>query len=231
MSLANREVRRLTVLSQSTNLRGHAMTAADRRGSVLRLVLALSMLVAARPANASANNFGSDVCNTEITSQCVARTGSLVWYASSVGAPITTAVLWADTNRYDPIAEVQMVQTTNTSLADTWVLDGSYGMGFRAFTRCSNTAVYGVDGGETWCEDQLISFNNGSYPSEFNNIDKRRHVACHEIGHVLGLHHPSTSNSSCMVSLALGSPLAEYSSRTDLTSHDISELNNYYLNH
>ncbi|MGH2455560.1 MAG: hypothetical protein ACRDHD_04815 [Candidatus Limnocylindria bacterium] len=187
------------------------------------------LLTAARPALANALNFGSEACNSTIDSQCVAKTGSLVWYPSGVNASIVADFQWVDTNKYDPIAYVQMIKTTSPSSADTWIYDDNYGLnGIRAFTRCSLTASYGTRNGETWCEPQIIGFNNGQYPGEYNNYYERRFVACHEIAHILGLHHPSPPNSSCITDIALASPLSEYSSRQGLLQHDIDHLEGFY---
>lgn len=67
-----------------------------------------------------------------------------------------------------------------------------------------------------------IRFNNSC--NSVLNDNQRRKVACHEIGHSLGLGHAST-NSSCM----FVGPLNEFSNSPN--SHDFFEINSVVYNH
>jgi hypothetical protein len=175
-----------------------------------------------------ASPFGSVVCDTSLSSQCVADNGSHLWYPVGLDASTDGAMSWVDLNVFDPIADVQMVKTTAFSAADLQVYDAGYGYnGFRAWVVCQAGATYGGSGpAGRWCRPQQISFNNAlpGYPSEFDTDTKRRFVACHEVGHSLGLQH-STETSSCMRDVPLGYTGTR---ATGLTTHDIGHLNAWY---
>lgn len=195
----------------------------------VRLALAITLVAALRPSIATANTFGAVVCDTSLASQCVADNGVHQWYTIQVASSIDTAMNWVDTNVFDPVVGVTMLENS-FDVADLHVYDGTYGTnGFRAWITCNLGAEYGGSGENRWCKAQKISFNNGSYPGEYNLSAKRKFVACHEVGHSLGLHHPTNADSvSCMRDLALGSPIAAYDARTNLTQHDHDHLEDQY---
>ncbi|MBU1225592.1 MAG: hypothetical protein KJ698_00070, partial [Actinobacteria bacterium] len=40
-----------------------------------------------------------------------------------------------------------------------------------------------------WCKPRYVKYDTGTHPSAFNTYQERRHFACHELGHTLGLFH------------------------------------------
>jgi hypothetical protein len=79
-----------------------------------------------------------------------------------------------------------------TPATDVIVLSGNYGPnGAAAWVNCPPEAPRGVNvEGDRWCRHQELYFNlNPSYAAFFADDDSRTHVACHELGHTLGLRH------------------------------------------
>jgi hypothetical protein len=195
----------------------------------VRFALAITLVAALRPSIATANTFGAIVCDTSLASQCVADNGVHQWYTIQVASSIYNTMNWVDSNVFDPVAGVTMLEN-GFEVADLHIYDGTYGTnGFRAWITCNLGAEYGGSGANRWCKAQKISFNNGSYPGEYNLAAKRRYVSCHEVGHSLGLHHSGDPDSvSCMRDLALGSSTSAYEGRTNLNPHDHNHLEDQY---
>lgn len=87
------------------------------------------------------------------------------------------------------------------SLTDVGVTDASYGStGDWAWTACADNAVYG--GSEAsfsrWCRSQDLVFNLSYKATKYFTLDKTRAIACHELGHTVGLRHDTTA--TCMKS-------------------------------
>jgi hypothetical protein len=204
------------VFSQSKTLRR-----AFRIG--IATVLAISAL---RPLPVIGNTFGAVICDGSLASQCVADDWLHWYYISNLSGAMENSTAWVAANVYDPIQEIGMIETTVGSNADVMLTEGSYGLnGYRGWTQCDSNATYGGSGVGRWCKAQLIRFNSGAYPGEFNVAAERRFVICHEVGHTLGLHHRTGDTISCMKDVPLG-----YSGtyREDSTQHDIDHLNEWY---
>ena len=91
----------------------------------------------------------------------------------------------------------------------------------RAFTFCDEFATTGLNNVRyhMWCKPQIIIYQDNSYANNcWSNGACRKWLACHELGHTLGLQH-STSTSTCMT----------LSAQTNvLNSHDIGHLANWH---
>lgn len=98
-------------------------------------------------------------------------------------------------------------------MVDVDVYDGYYGdTGWVGVTQPKNCTW----SGSRWKCNSNVKFNL-SYPSYYDTASERRHIACHEFGHTVGLNH-TTNQTSCM-----GPPGTLYWS-----SHDVEHINAYY---
>ncbi len=192
----------------------------------VRVALVLVLVLSARASIVRANTFGAVTCDTSLDSQCVANNWAHYYYVVSLSAGLKSDSAWVSSNVYNPIQSISMSETTSTSTADIMLTEGSYGLnGYRAWTQCDTNATYGGSGVGRWCKAQLVKFNSGAYPSEYNSSAKRRFVVCHEVGHTLGLHHETASVGGCMHDLPLN-----YSGSypSNLAQHDVYHIDNWY---
>ncbi|MBU1493516.1 MAG: hypothetical protein KJ956_06075 [Actinobacteria bacterium] len=92
----------------------------------------------------------------------------------------------------NPLPDITAYTTTTYSnyVNDVQVYEGTYGdLGGYAAAPCSPYARYGGSGTGTWCKPRYVKYDTGTHPSAFNTYQERRHFACHELGHTLGLFH------------------------------------------
>ncbi len=78
-----------------------------------------------------------------------------------------------------------------------------------AYTACAAGADYGgSDANHTrWCRPQRFVYNTFYAASHFPTDNNKRYIACHELGHTIGLQHPYPSPSeppqTCMKSATI----------------------------
>lgn len=132
------------------------------------------------------------------------------------------AVRFAISNVYNPVRDLTMRTTGGAS--DVVACQDFYGANaFAGWTDCPLTSQTGGPTGRVWCRFSQVRFNN--YYVRNDGEALARSLACHELGHTIGLRHadqqdPDTA-ASCM------SP-ARSSSKIGITTHDTSHLNNHY---
>lgn len=106
-----------------------------------------------------------------------------------------------------------------TSNSDLNVQDLALGAtGWWAATYCHSSATYGgSDASHTrWCRPQILTYNT-SYSV---GVAQPYHLACHELGHSVGLRHYNT-DASCM-------KFADTFGASEITSHERDHLNARY---
>ena len=188
-------------------------------------LLASIILFTARPAAAS--NGGSTSCGGA-PRNCI----SLSWYSAgqyrmyitaSVGTNMVTELIWQMQNTYTSAAtHLEMSRTFNAGSYEVWV----------------QTYNLPSTGTLAWVECQVGSVTSGSHPNlrcgyqnmylnsalglDWGSGDPNylAAIACHEMGHTVGLRHSSDTN-SCLRNPATASFWS-------LTSHDRSHLVGYY---
>jgi hypothetical protein len=97
--------------------------------------------------------------------------------------------------------------------------------GYWAWTWCAIPATYGGSAAShtRYCYPQELIFNLTYKSSYYITQAKTNAIACHEMGHTLGLRHFNTS-SGCMKSPPTGSSY----NYTDITSHEDTHLKDGY---
>ena len=207
------------------------------RGLKLALPLALGVIVgqAASPLLAVATNFGGPLdawkaCDSNLSSQCVAENYThRIYYDSSLTQPYRDAVnaIIPVYDATDMSVATEAYGTTN----DVRVSGGYWGQnGAWAWTACANAPTSkgtrpadGHNHGHNWCKPQIFRWNL-DYSANYNTPDKRKAIACHEVGHTMGLRH-SGDPASCMKDPpTLTTPPA----MAPTSSHDVPRINEHY---
>jgi hypothetical protein len=209
-------------------------------GQSARLWMAMAavvsaLLLAALPVaadNWGANGYASggpgpgDVaCDTTQESECIADNGTHYVYFSNVETPQYNATVDRMENVYEPIAGISMIELSSyTSSVDVGVYDGYLGVNeYAGWTQCAAPPgpgmTYGGSGRHRWCKPQHILYNL-SRTGYFSTGERRRMIACHEMGHTLGLQH-TTADASCMETDA-------NTSETIRQNHEVLHLENLY---
>ena len=150
-----------------------------------------TVVITASPA--VANQFGGPG-----TANYAANNGThVVWDASSgLADDLEDAVEYVLDDVYSDHPDINAFDTSSYGNSnDVRVYDGNYGGSWYASAPCSASASYGGSGDGEYCRPRLIRFNNGQHPTAFDTEAERRHFACHEVGHTLGLFH---YGSGCM---------------------------------
>ena len=198
----------------------------------LIVTVAATSLVTAGPAHA--DNWGSTPC-TGTPVNCVSLANNryhAVRYLSLTesspnGIPgIAAAMTSILANVYNP-TDLNAYHDDADPLPDVLAQTYNYGAlnGITAWVDCVpwNTGEGGTDPSR-WCRGQYLTFNSyyyWSYSGVYDNDAQRRNVACHELGHTLGLRHRTTT-ASCMYTYAGAGAAAT------LDNHDRGHINGYY---
>lgn len=209
---------------------------APRSTLVLSLILIFSSVVPAMATNWGATaesgcGYYWGVSDDSLMTNCVS-TANNEWHAVrfySLGNQwpgIDTATTWAVNNVYNP-TDLTAYVTSTDNYPDVRVWDWDYGdIGVIAWVDCpaDNTGVgYRTPGQSTtrWCRGQILRFN-GSYSADYDTTGEARALACHELGHTVGLRH-ITDTADCLYT-----PFLATSHSTSLTSHSILSVDYYY---
>jgi hypothetical protein len=92
---------------------------------------------------------------------------------------------WVIDSRLDS-TDLVAYRNDSDPVPDVWAMDNDYGAtGIVAWVDCpANNSGTGGSGSSVWCRGQYLRFNS-AYEGYLGN----RIVACHELGHTVGLKH------------------------------------------
>lgn len=141
-------------------------------------------------------------------------------YDEFMDPTLRTSLRWARDNVYDP---TDLVALTGTwQVHDVFATSADYGNnGLYGWVDCPASATTTGSNPNRTCYGQTLYLNQYSgYAFAFDTENERRFQACHELGHTVGLRHPTSSYTTCMNTGAL--------STTSLHSHDINHINSHY---
>ena len=228
---------RPTRAQQGANRVKHVPRTLSRLSGGARVGFMIGWLLTAllAPAFVGASNFGGPLdvgkaCDGNLTSQCVAENYThSVYNDSSVNGDYLTAMSYA-VSYLDVNTDMTVTTVTLSNTNDVRAYKANYGAnGAWAWGACQDPPLYvgarAADGhthGHNWCKPQLLHWNT-YYASNFDTLDKKRAIACHELSHTIGLRH-STETGSCM----RNPPTTGGSIDKTLTTHDRGQVNVHY---
>lgn len=115
-----------------------------------------------------------------------------VYFDTTLTAELSDALRATMEGDYEPTKLTMVVDEERTALTDVTAYSEDYGEnGAAGWTACPLDAAQGFNAaGHRWCRGQELFFNlNPRYAIYLNDDASREHVACHELGHTLGLRH------------------------------------------
>jgi hypothetical protein len=115
-----------------------------------------------------------------------------VYIDRSVPRDLAAAIRRTMAEDYEPTHLRMRVQSRVTAATDVIVFAGDHGQnGAAGWVFCPADAPQGVNRqGDRWCQRQELHFNvNPRYAAYFADRASRDYMACHELGHTVGLRH------------------------------------------
>ncbi len=203
-------------------------------GPLVAVLVGWPLVTAFAPAFAAASNFGGPKdstahCDGNLSSQCVAENYThRVWYDASLTTAYANAMNYAISD-YSSVTAMSIITEGLSNTNDVRVYRANYGANNAwAWGACQDPPSYAgsrpADGhshGHNWCKPQLLHWNL-YYESNYSTQAQKEAIACHELGHTVGLRHSSEST-SCMKN----PPTTGGVARTT-TTHDRGQVNAHY---
>jgi hypothetical protein len=210
-------------------LKSNVARAPVRRVITLLLVIILvGVIDAAMQTTPAAANFGSTICSGDPrTCVNIADNPYHTWYPEGAfgnqipGMDVSFQRSMDDYEFYTPL---DMVKTQSASL-DVLVTDYYYPtIGLLGWVEClPDSDTSGIHPYRR-CDRQKLRLNSRYVATYFNTDARRRRMACHEIGHTVGLRHRNSSTQrGCMED-----PFDPNDFVPLTTTHDDDHLNGYY---
>jgi hypothetical protein len=209
-----------------------------RRSIVAGLVLLL--VVAQSPPRVSGNHGGREIgsilsCDRPVEPPRCTSVGNtrhhFVHFDESLTDELAAAFRATMAEDYEPTVLQMYEQSEVTPYTDVIVYSQDYGdNGAAGWVYCPPEAPSGTNAhGHRWCQQQELHLNlNGRYSAYLGDEGSRAYVACHELGHTVGLRHwgnPPDSEgpaaATCMNSDTPDGP-------TNLHQFDVDHINAYY---
>lgn len=154
-----------------------------------------------------------------------------VYIDASVPRGLAAAIRQTMAEDYEPTHLRMHVQSRITSATDVIVFAGDYGEnGAAGWVFCPTDAPRGVNAqGDRWCQRQELHFNlNPRYAAYFADRGSRDYMACHELGHTIGLRHwgnpPQTEGPAAATCMTPDNP----DGPADLHPNDSRHIDQYY---
>ena len=155
----------------------------------------------------------------------------LVAFDASLREDLAMALRASMADDYDAPTRLHLIEQPRvTRLTDVIAFSGDYGdNGAAGWVYCPSDAPQGINRlDHRWCRHQELHLNvNARFGLFFDDEASRGHIACHELGHTLGLRHwgnpPETEGpvgATCMNANTPDGP-------TSLHQTDIDHLNRY----
>ena len=209
-----------------------------RRSSAV--LLALLLLTAQASGIAVADHGGRDIgsfmaCDRPVTPPRCTSVGDgllhLVAFDESLREDLAIALRASMAEDYDAPTQLRLKeQPRTTPLTDVIAFSGDYGdNGAAGWVYCPSDAPQGTNRFDhRWCRHQELHLNyNPRYGLFFDDDASRGHIACHELGHTLGLRHwgnpPETDGPVAATCMHANTP----NGPTRLHPTDIDHINEY----
>lgn len=189
--------------------------------AAIALVGATSAWAVNKGSNTASGGSGAHACDSTPSSQCIADDADHWLADSGLSSTWKTAVASAVTAwNGDATVSVRWRTTQDFSLVDVMAVDAPYGLnGLWGWGQCEkaiNGVVYGGSDPKRWCKRSDMDLNS----SYSHNATGKLSIACHEVGHTLGLRHSNESSGSCMK--------RDQETITTISTHDHTMLDQLY---